>query len=212
MTTGPENELPDRTTARGHFRASQADREQAIELLKTAFAEDRLTREELNTRVGQALSSRTYADLAAVTADIPAGQMVGQPSREPVRTQDRSPMNNPAKAAISVAVAVAVPTILSLVIGPGAFMMFAPFYFMALLVAGAQILFTRHEKRSRGQLPPRPGGQAPEGQRPGQVGQDPDPPGTRPDHTRADLRTFRSRPVRSHSCGNRALTSRAVYG
>jgi hypothetical protein len=53
-----------------------------VELLKAAFVEDRLTEEELDTRVGQALASRTYADLAAVTADIPAGLIAGQP-REP---------------------------------------------------------------------------------------------------------------------------------
>ena len=66
----------------GRFRVSRGDREQVIELLKTAFVDERLTTEELDARVGQALTSRTRADLAAVTADIPAGPNVGQPPRE----------------------------------------------------------------------------------------------------------------------------------
>lgn len=57
----------------GHMRASRADREQAIDVLKIAFVQDRLTKDELDARVGRALAARTYADLDALTADIPAG-------------------------------------------------------------------------------------------------------------------------------------------
>ncbi len=46
---------------------------------EAAFVQDRLTKDELDMRVSQALASRTYADLAAVTADIPPGWP--QPSR-----------------------------------------------------------------------------------------------------------------------------------
>jgi len=83
---------------------------------------------------------------------------------------------------------------------------------MALLVAGAQMLASRYEKRSRGQLPPGPaqGGQAPEGQQPGQPGHDPARPGTRPDQTQADLRTHRSRSVRSHRSGRGPLAPRGI--
>jgi len=75
----------------GHLRASRADREQAIELLKAAFVEDRLTKEELDTRVGQALMSRTYAELAAVTSDLQAwpaaaGPAASRPPSTPART------------------------------------------------------------------------------------------------------------------------------
>jgi hypothetical protein len=34
-----------------------------IELLKVAFVQDRLTQDELDSRVGLALASRTHADL-----------------------------------------------------------------------------------------------------------------------------------------------------
>jgi hypothetical protein len=57
---------------RGRFRASDDDREQVIEDLKVAFVQGRLTRDELAERAGQALTSRTFADLAAVVADVPA--------------------------------------------------------------------------------------------------------------------------------------------
>jgi hypothetical protein len=44
-----------------------------VEALKDAFVYGRLTRDELGVRAGQALTARTCADLAALTADIPAG-------------------------------------------------------------------------------------------------------------------------------------------
>lgn len=57
----------------GYFRASDADRERAAGILRAAHAEGRLTEDELEARVAQALGSRTYAELAVVTADLPAG-------------------------------------------------------------------------------------------------------------------------------------------
>ena len=57
---------------RGRFRASDDDREQVIEDLKVAFVQGRLTKDELAERAGQALTSRTFADLAAAVADVPA--------------------------------------------------------------------------------------------------------------------------------------------
>jgi Domain of unknown function (DUF1707) len=56
---------------RGGFRASHADRDRVIDLLKAAFAHGRLTKDELDERLGQALAARTYAELAALTADLP---------------------------------------------------------------------------------------------------------------------------------------------
>jgi hypothetical protein len=54
------------------LRASDADRERVVEALKIAFVQGRLTRDELDTRAGLAFVSRTYAELAVATADIPA--------------------------------------------------------------------------------------------------------------------------------------------
>jgi hypothetical protein len=67
----------------GHLRASHADREQVIGTLKAAYVQGRLAKDDLDLRVGQALAARTYADLAAVTADLPAGLAAAKP-RQPV--------------------------------------------------------------------------------------------------------------------------------
>jgi Domain of unknown function (DUF1707) len=68
----PGDEVAAGAGGRGRLRASHADREQVIEVLKGAFVHGRLDRDEFDLRVGQAMASRTYADLAALTADIPA--------------------------------------------------------------------------------------------------------------------------------------------
>jgi DNA-binding transcriptional ArsR family regulator len=70
---------------RGHLRACHADREQVIGVLKAAFVQGRLGTDELNARVGQALAARTYADLATLTADLPAGLAAAEPPYQPAR-------------------------------------------------------------------------------------------------------------------------------
>jgi len=78
----------------GRFRASDADREQVIDSLKVAFVQGRLTRDELDARAGQTFASRTYAELAAVTADIPAGPPAArEPTGQPAA---RQPAGRPA--------------------------------------------------------------------------------------------------------------------
>jgi hypothetical protein len=66
------------------MRASEADREQAAEVLKVAFVERRLAKDEFDLRVGQALAALTYADLDALTADIP---LASPPQPQPVAVQ-----------------------------------------------------------------------------------------------------------------------------
>ena len=86
----PGDEIAATALGRGHLRASHADREQVIDMLKTAFVQGRLTKAELDRRVGQVLASLTYADLAALTAGIPAGPAGAQPL-EPARESDKVP-------------------------------------------------------------------------------------------------------------------------
>jgi hypothetical protein len=168
VTAEPGNEMTAAAAARSHLRASRADREQVIAMVKAAFVQGRLTKDELDTRVGQTFAARTYADLAALTTDLPAGLTEAEPQRQLARAQPRPPMSNAAKAGICVAIAVVVPTVLSFATGGLVLFLFTPFYLMALVAASAQILVSRHEqKRSRrGQLPPRPmqGGQVLEGE------------------------------------------------
>jgi len=68
----PPDQMP-AAAGRGDLRASHADREQVIGTLTAAFVQGRLAKDEFELWVGQALASRTYAELAAVTADLPAG-------------------------------------------------------------------------------------------------------------------------------------------
>ena len=65
--------------------ASDADREQVVEILTAAFVQGRLTIDELRLRVGLALASRTYAELAPMIADIPAPPLKAPPAPRPVR-------------------------------------------------------------------------------------------------------------------------------
>ncbi len=94
MTTGPEDQRPAGATGRGYLRASDADREHLIDTLKTAFVDGRLTKDELGMRAGHALTSRTYAELAAITADIPARPIEAQPPPpKAARTHSRKPIS-----------------------------------------------------------------------------------------------------------------------
>ncbi|MFA3878838.1 DUF1707 domain-containing protein [Streptomyces sp. MMCC 100] len=53
------------------LRASHADRDRAVDILSAAAGDGRLTAEELDERVGAALTARTQGELAALTADLP---------------------------------------------------------------------------------------------------------------------------------------------
>jgi hypothetical protein len=72
--TDPGDQLAVEGHDGGHLRASHADREQATEQLKVAFVQGRLDKTEFDARLGQALTARTYTELAAVIADLPAAQ------------------------------------------------------------------------------------------------------------------------------------------
>ena len=74
----------------GDLRASHADREQVIDRLKVAFVQGRLGEDEFDVRVGYVLASRTYADLAVLTADILTEPTGAQPL-EPARQSDNVP-------------------------------------------------------------------------------------------------------------------------
>jgi hypothetical protein len=201
----------------GQLRAGHADREQVIETLKDAFVQGRLTQDELDTRTGQAFASRTYAELAALTADIPAGQAPHQP----VRVQNRMPQGHPVRngaIGVGVSLAVAAAAVLGafilddrtgvalVVLGAFIVLVAVPFIIMVTAVAASD------QRRSRGQLPPRPGpdGHALEAGPHGGTGHDPVPPRPRTDQTRADLRTHISWPHRSPSSGRGTRAPRGI--
>jgi DUF1707 SHOCT-like domain len=55
------------------MRASHEDRDRAVELLRVAAGDGRLTAEELDERLDVALTARTYGELAGLLTDLPAG-------------------------------------------------------------------------------------------------------------------------------------------
>ncbi len=73
-----------------HMRASSADLERSIEVLKTSFVEGRLTREELDQRLGEALVSRFFAELMELTADLPVGTFGRLPAHPATRANPRT--------------------------------------------------------------------------------------------------------------------------
>ena len=68
VITEPGDEVT--AAVRGRLRASHVDRERVIDTLKAAFVQGMLTKDEFDARVGQTYASRTYAELAVLTADI----------------------------------------------------------------------------------------------------------------------------------------------
>jgi Domain of unknown function (DUF1707) len=69
------------------MRAADVDRELTIDVLKAAFMQGRLTKDELAERVGRALAARTYTDLDSLTADIPRDLAAPRPRLAPARIQ-----------------------------------------------------------------------------------------------------------------------------
>jgi hypothetical protein len=86
------------------MRAASTDRERAVDVLKAGFAEGRLTQDEYNDRMGRAYAARTYGELAALTADLPAGALPVWPV-QPYQAPPASGTNNMAIAAMVLGVA-----------------------------------------------------------------------------------------------------------
>src|SRR2546430_12224369 len=60
--------------ARSELRASHDDRDRVVELLRVSAGDGRLTAEELDERLEQAMTARTYGELARLVADLPAAR------------------------------------------------------------------------------------------------------------------------------------------
>lgn len=174
---------------RGHLRGSHADREQVIATLKAAFVQGRLAKDEFDLRVGQALASQTYAELAAVTADLPAGLTAAQPSPPAwALGEPRIPRAGLVFTVATVVYAAAWWVTLALPNnsegeppGGGALIVTASlFYLLLLLMIGTPIVADRLNERFARQRPRRPGSGAggqpppriPSGDPGGQLSQD----------------------------------------
>jgi hypothetical protein len=76
---------------RRRLRGSYADRERVIDRLKAAFVYGLVTKDEFEARVSQMFAARTYAQLAVITADIPAGLAAAPPPLTPAPAKASSP-------------------------------------------------------------------------------------------------------------------------
>ena len=219
--TGPQDPA---AAGSDRLRAGHADREQVIEALKNAFVHGRLTKDELDTRAGQALAAQTYADLAALTADIPPAPARAAPPR-PTAPAWRRPLARAAAGSGGCLVIAFAAMQVHHLADPGntpgtlpgslatpSFLVALTAVFAALFIVIYGVGTAVDQRRSRRQLPPRPGagGHALEGERRGGTGHDPVPPGPRTDKARADLRSDSSRPRRPHSPGRGARTPRGI--
>jgi hypothetical protein len=153
-------------------RASHADRDQVADILKAAFVEGRLTQDELEARVGQALLARTHAELATLTADLPA-RALPAPAPKPLARRPRNvlrkdPRNAAARRAVGWGAAVFAATVAAVssaavAVGqPAAAAILAVFMVVVAavataLVAGliATVLELESRKRSRACTAPR---------------------------------------------------------
>jgi len=199
VMTGPD----DGAAARGRLRAAHADREQVIEMLKAAFVQGRLDKGEFDTRVGQVFTSRTYAELADLTADLPARAAAARPPG-PGRARAQQPVLRPSSVIMAASLLYAGLWVF-LLYGPSgelgtvvaeALALLTAFCIVTVIGAGIAMVASRQQKRRGRQLPPRPaagaGGQASQSSRPaGPAGQIPPIEGGRP-HTAEAARRRRS--------------------
>ena len=59
------------------IRASDQERESVVAVLRDAFTDGRLTFDEFEERTAAAYGAKTWADLRALTVDLPAGPPLG---------------------------------------------------------------------------------------------------------------------------------------
>jgi hypothetical protein len=80
--------------------AANADRERAIDVLRAGYAEGRLTKAEHDDRAARVYAARTYGELAALTADLPAGPAHHQSTGYLPQPVVQRPLNSMAVASL----------------------------------------------------------------------------------------------------------------
>jgi len=133
--------------ARGRLRASDTERERAVDALKAAYVQDRLTKDEFDDRLGEALAAGTYAELAILTEDIPVGPPVARPARRPPRRRAGNAARWSAAGLVAPALLAVALASASLNGGSGYWVVAvvaAIVYFVLWLSAGADMLWQWH--------------------------------------------------------------------
>jgi len=159
---GLENEMA-ADSGRGRLRASHADREHVVGTLKAAYVRGLVTKDEFDARVSQTFASRTYAELALITADIPAGLAAAQPPQRPgpAKASPRAHANlTPGERAImATGLLAALALVVALLAGGpvGGLLALGGLgsAFVSAFLIGAQVRSSsRRNTHSGGQLPP----------------------------------------------------------
>lgn len=166
MATGPAGQTAAAPDGYGRMRTSRADREQAIDTLKAAYVQGRLTKNELDDRLGRALVPLTQAELTALTEDLPDGlaaarrpRGAGQGGQGMARPQE----SNAAKAGVFTTLVAGMMMVSA--VGNGianplhvlaVVLLFSPVWMLAL--GGLLLLHSRMEARGARRLPPGPPG------------------------------------------------------
>jgi hypothetical protein len=97
----------------GHLRAAHADREHVIGVLKTAFVRGLIDKNEFDQRVSRTFASRTYAELAGVTRDLPADLPEAAPLPIPAPAATAEPSRMTMKRAAIISAYLLIPILLA---------------------------------------------------------------------------------------------------
>ncbi|WP_405017847.1 DUF1707 and DUF4190 domain-containing protein [Kitasatospora sp. NBC_00070] len=115
---GPQQPQPYGAGAgQGAMRAGHTDRDRAVDVLKAAYAEGRLSANEYSSRFDGVQQAKTYGQLAYLVSDLPVGPavlpMVGPMTGPPMMMQPvyaPRPRNNPLAVASLVLGLLCVPS------------------------------------------------------------------------------------------------------
>jgi hypothetical protein len=149
-------------SGRGRLRASDADREHVVGTLKAAYVYGLVTKDEFDARVSQTFAARTYAELALITAGIPAGLAAAPPPLRPGPAKASPPAGanlTPGERAImATGLLAALALVVALLAGGAVGGLLAlgglGSAFVSAFLIGAQVRSSRRNRHSGGPRPP----------------------------------------------------------
>jgi hypothetical protein len=150
-------------SGRGRLRASDADREHVVGTLKAAYVRGLVTKDEFDARVSQTFAARTYAELALITAGLPAGLAAAPPPLRPGPAKASAPahanLTRGERAIMATGLLAALALVVALLAGGAAGGLLAlgglGSAFVSAFLVGAQVRSSRRNTQSGGHLPPR---------------------------------------------------------
>jgi uncharacterized protein DUF1707 len=159
VATGPAGQTVAARDGYGRMRTSRADREQAIETLKEAYVQGRLTKDELDERLDRALVPLTHAELTALTDDLPDGLAAARRPRWADQDVTRLREGNRAEARVLATLVAGVVLVALVGNGIGSplhvlaiVFLLSPVWMLAL--GGLLLLHSRPEDRGAARPPP----------------------------------------------------------